>query len=88
LELDSTEEVRVKATLQSARYLQGLRHHYNKSTQQRSVQVGDLLLQKIQKTDGHHKLHSSWEGPFIVVKVTGPDTYELMTEDGTEVNNT
>jgi hypothetical protein len=32
LELDSTKEVRVNATLQSARYLQGLRCHYNKST--------------------------------------------------------
>ena len=35
LELDSSEEVRVNATLQSARYLQGLRRHYNKSTQPR-----------------------------------------------------
>jgi hypothetical protein len=40
------------------------------------------------KTDGHHKLLSPWEGPFIVAKVTGPDTYELMTEDGVEVRNT
>jgi hypothetical protein len=37
LELDNTEEVRVNATLQSARYLQSLRRHYNKSTQRRSV---------------------------------------------------
>ena len=32
LELDSIEEVRVNATLQSARYLQVLRRHYNKNT--------------------------------------------------------
>jgi hypothetical protein len=44
LELDSAKEVRVNATLQSARYLQGLRRHYNKSTKQCSVQVGDLVL--------------------------------------------
>jgi hypothetical protein len=44
LELDSTKEVRIKATLQSAQYLQGLRHHYNKSTKQRLVQVRDLVL--------------------------------------------
>jgi hypothetical protein len=31
LEMDSTEEVRVNATLQSAHYLQSLRHNYNKS---------------------------------------------------------
>jgi transposase InsO family protein len=35
--LDSTEEVRVNATLQSARYLQGLRHHYDKNTQSRTL---------------------------------------------------
>ena len=33
LELDSAEEVRINATLQSARYLQGMRHHYDKSVQ-------------------------------------------------------
>ena len=77
LELDNTEEVRVNATLQSKKYLQGLRRHYNKSTQSRSLQVGDLALRRIQKTDGRHKLLSPWEG-----------TYKLITEDGKEVNNT
>jgi hypothetical protein len=88
LELDSIEEVRVNATLQSARYLQGLRRHYNKSTKQRSVQVRDLVLQRIQKTDGRHKLLSPWEGPFIVAKVSRPGTYKLMTKDREEVRNT
>jgi hypothetical protein len=58
LELDSTEEVKVNATLQSTRYLQGLIRHYNKSTQPRSVQVGDLVLRRIQKAGGRHKLLS------------------------------
>jgi hypothetical protein len=88
LELDSTEEVSINATLQLAQYLQGLRRHYNKSTKQRSVQVRDLVLRRIQKTDGRHKLLSPWEGPFIVVKVSGPGTYKLMTKDGEEVRNT
>jgi hypothetical protein len=70
LELNSTKEVRVNATLQSARYLQGLRRHYNQSTQQRSVQVGDLVLRRIQKVNERHKLLSPWEGPSIVTKVT------------------
>ena len=88
LELDSTEEVRVNATLQSARYLQGLRRHYNKNTQPRSLQIGDLVLRRIQKTNRRHKLLSPWEGPFIVSKVTGPGMYKLITEDGKEVSNT
>jgi transposase InsO family protein len=62
LELNSTEEVRIIATLQLARYLQGLRRHYSKSTQQRSVQ------QRIQKTNGRHKLLSPWKGPLLSQK--------------------
>ena len=88
LERDSTEEVRVNATLQSARYLQGLRRHYNKNTQSRSLQVRNLVLRRIQKTDGRHKLLSPREGPFIVTKVIRPSTYKLITEDEKEVNNT
>jgi hypothetical protein len=88
LELDSAEEVRVNATLQSARYLQGLRRHYNKSTKQRSVQVEDLVLRRIQKPDGCHKLLSPWEGLFIITKVSRPGTYKLMTEDGVKIRNT
>jgi hypothetical protein len=78
----------VNATLQSAQYLQGLRHHYNKSTKQRSVQVGDLVLRRIQKTDRRHKLLSLWKGPFIIAKVFGLGTYKLTTEDELEVRNT
>jgi hypothetical protein len=88
LEFDSTKEVRVNATLQSARYLQELRRPYNKSTKQRSVQIGDLVLRRIQKTDERHKLLSPWEGSFIVTKVSGLGTYKLITEDGEEVRNT
>jgi transposase InsO family protein len=44
LKLDSTEEFKVNVALQSARYIQGLRCHYNKSTQQRLAQVEDLVL--------------------------------------------
>jgi hypothetical protein len=87
LELDNTEEFRVNATLHLARYLQSLRRHYNKSTQLHSIQVGDLVLRRIQKTDGRHKLLSPWEGPFIVTKVTRPGTYELITEYEIQVKN-
>jgi hypothetical protein len=87
LEIDITEEVRVNATLQSARYPQSLRCHYNKSIQPHSVQVRDLVLRRIQKANGHHKLLIPWEGPFIVTKVTRPGTYELMTEVGVQVRN-
>jgi len=87
LEIDSTEEIRVNATLQSTRYLQGLRRHYDKNMQPCAFQIRDLMLRRIQKTDGCHKLLSPWEDPFIVSKVTRPGSFELMTEDGVPVRN-
>jgi hypothetical protein len=46
------------------------------------------VLRRIQKTDRRHKLLNPWEGPFIVAKVTGRGTYELITEDGIEIHGT
>jgi hypothetical protein len=83
LEIDATEEVRVDATLQSARYLQGIRRHYDRNVQPQTFQVGDLVLRRIQKKDGQHKLLSPWEGPFIVARVIKLGSFELMTEEGT-----
>ena len=44
LEIDSAEDVRESALLQSARYLQGVRRHYDKNVQPRTIRVGDLVL--------------------------------------------
>jgi hypothetical protein len=52
-----------------------------------SFNVGDLVLRRIQNTEGLHKLSSPWEGPFTVAKVTGPGSYRLQTLEGEDVNN-
>ena len=44
LELDTVEEARINALTQSARYLQGVRHYHNRIAQQRSFNIGDLVL--------------------------------------------
>ncbi|XP_066392096.1 uncharacterized protein [Miscanthus floridulus] len=50
LEIDSAEEVKLNALFQSARYLQGLRRHYDKNVRPRTFQVEDLVLKRIQNT--------------------------------------
>ena len=47
LELDSLEEVRINALTQSVRYLQGVRRYHDRNVQQRSFNVGDLVLRRI-----------------------------------------
>jgi hypothetical protein len=44
LKLDSAEEIRCSALLQSARYLQGVRHYHDRNVQRRSFNVGDMVL--------------------------------------------
>ena len=87
LELDSVEEAKVNALTQSARYLQGVRRYHDRNVQQRSFNIGDLELRRIQDETALHKLNSRWEGPFIVTKVTRPGSYRINDADGNEVPN-
>ena len=36
------------------------------------------MLRLIQRTAGQHKLSEPWEGPFIISKVLGNDSYYLI----------
>jgi hypothetical protein len=75
--IDGLEEARCAALVQSARYLEGIRCYHDRNVKERSFNVGDLVLRRIQNTEGLHKLSSPWEGPFTVAKVTGPGSYRL-----------
>ena len=87
IDVDLAEEVRVAALIQSARYLQSLRKYHDRNVQERSFNIEDLVLRRIQNTSGRHKLMSPWEGPFMVKEVTRPSSFRLAYEDRTEVPN-
>ena len=87
VDIDGLEEARCAALVQSARYLEGIRHYHDRNVKERSFNVGDLVLHRIQNTDGLHKLSSPWEGPFSISKVTGPGSYRLQTLEGDDISN-
>jgi hypothetical protein len=87
VDIDSLEEARYAALVQSARYLEGIRRYHDRNVKERSFNVGDLVLRRIQNTEGLHELSSPWEGPFTVAKVTGSGSYRLQTLEGEDVNN-
>jgi hypothetical protein len=87
VDIDGLEEARCAALVQSARYLEGIRRYHDRNVKERSFNVGDLVLRRIQNTEGLHKLSSPWEGPFTIAKVTGPGSYHLQTLEGEDVNN-
>jgi hypothetical protein len=87
VDIDGLEEARCASLVQSARYLEGIRRYHDRNVKERSFDVGDLVLRRIQNTEGLHKLNSPWEGPFSIAKVTEPGSYCLQTLEGDNVSN-
>jgi hypothetical protein len=87
VDLDNIEEYRVAALMQHTRYEQQLRCYHDRNVQERSFNVGDLVLRRIQSTKGMHKLSAPWEGPFIMMEVVSPLTYRLQWADDQGVPN-
>jgi hypothetical protein len=87
LELDSIEEARCTALVQSARFLQGIRRYHDRNVRERSFSIGDLVLRCIQDESGLHKLNSRWEGPFVVKHVIRLGSYRLQYPEGQDVPN-
>jgi hypothetical protein len=87
VDIDGLEEARCAALIQSVRYLEGIRHYHDRNIKERSFNVGDLVLRRIQNTKGLPKLSSQWESPFSIAKVTGPGSYLLQTLEGDNVSN-
>jgi hypothetical protein len=87
VDIDRLEEACCTALVQSARYLEGIRRYHDCNIKERSFNIGDLVLRRIQNTEVLHKLSSPWEGPFTVAKVTGPGSYRLQTLEGKDISN-
>jgi hypothetical protein len=84
VDLDNIEEHCVSALMQ---HEQQLRCYHDRNVRERSFNMGDLVLRRIQTTKGMHKLSAPWEGPFIVTEVVSPSTYRLQWADGQGVPN-
>jgi hypothetical protein len=87
VDIDGLNEARCAALVQSVRYLESIRRYHDRNVKERSFNIGDLILRRIQNTEGLHKLSSLWKGPFTVAKVTGPGSYHLQMLKGEDVNN-
>jgi hypothetical protein len=73
--------------MRQARHDQQLRRYHDRNVKENSFNIGDLILRRIQKTDGMHKLSAPWEGPLIATEVISPSTYHLQWGDRQGVPN-
>jgi hypothetical protein len=87
VDLDNIEEHHVATLMRHTRYEQQLRRYHDRNMRERSFNMGDLVLRRIQRTKGMHKLSAPWEGPFIVMEVVSPSSYHLQWADGQGVPN-
>jgi ribonuclease HI/transposase InsO family protein len=87
VDIIAKEEQALDSCVRTAKYLAAVRRYYNRNVRGRLFVVGDLVLRRIQKTDGLHKLSPRWEGPFRVKAVTRPTSYRLETLEGVEEPN-
>ena len=88
LNLDLLEEKREGASQRVAQCQQRVMRYYNKNVRVRQFRAGDWVLRKVNqntRNPNHGALGPKWEGPYRVVRATGPGAYKLAYLDGRDV---
>ena len=86
--VDLAEEAHETAIICSAHSQQTLRRYHERKIRERTLEVGDLVLQRTQSTKDKHKLSPPWEGPYMVAEVIWPGAYRLKDDNGNVLTNT
>lgn len=85
---DQLGEAHDVALLCSARYQHALRRYHSRCIRRRTLQVGDLVLQRVHTNKDLHKLSPPWEGSFVVRNILRLGTYKLKDEKARTLANT
>ncbi|GKV35525.1 hypothetical protein SLEP1_g43782 [Rubroshorea leprosula] len=83
--LDLVEEIREMARIRNMADQSRVAKFYNKRVRARQFQVGDLVLRKAGLTNVYShmgKLAPNWEGPYMVVSIERPGSYQLADFQG------
>ncbi|KAL2232327.1 UNVERIFIED_CONTAM: Gag-Pol polyprotein [Sesamum indicum] len=84
-DLDIVEEKRDAARVKMLHHKSLMLRGHNKKLKPRSLQVGDLVLRKVEVSKHVGKLDPNWEGPFKVIEIVGKGTYKLQDAQGKEL---
>ncbi|GLT84992.1 hypothetical protein SLE2022_031950 [Rubroshorea leprosula] len=83
--LDLVEEVREMSRIRNMAHQNRVAKFYNKRVRARQLQVGDLVLRKAGLTNVYShmgKLAPNWEGPYMVISIQRPGSYQLADLQG------
>ena len=82
--IDTIEAIKTQAAINLDRYQEETRRWRNKKVRPRKIKEGDLVHRRIPKSKQQWKMHSKWEGPFLVALMTRPEARRLRTLEGIE----
>ena len=85
MSLDLIEELRNSAEVKVAAYQQLVAKYFNSRVKYRHFRIGDLVLRKVMnntKELGAGLLRPNWEGPYKVIDILHPGTYQLEDMNG------
>ena len=82
--IDMIEAGKIQAAINLGKYQEETRRWKNKKVKPREIKEGDLVLRRIPKAKQKGKMHSKWEGTFIVASMVRPEACRLRTLEGAE----
>jgi hypothetical protein len=84
IQIAELEEWREKAYHSAKLYKERTKRWHNKRVKTKQFKPGEkvLLFNSRVRLFGHGKLHSKWEGPYLVLHVADHNTVTLQCDDG------
>ncbi|XP_073030804.1 uncharacterized protein [Primulina eburnea] len=82
VELDLLEEKRDQAMIRMEAYRVRVMKSYNKKVRVRDLQIGDLVMKKVNPAGDVGKLEARWEGPYKIIRRVSSGSFYLEDAQG------
>ena len=77
--VDTIKIAKIQAAINLCKYQDETPRWRNKKVKPRTIKEWDLVLRQVPKGKLSGKLHSKWEGPFLVASMARPEACRLRT---------
>jgi hypothetical protein len=82
---DTIEGTRLQAIEHINKYQAEIVKWHDRKVRLKNIKPGHLVLRRVANPDTVGKLQLKWEGPFLVVSSSRPDSYRLKDMDGNNI---
>jgi hypothetical protein len=82
---DAIEGIRLQAVENINKYQAETIKWRDRKVRLKNIKLGHLVLRRVANPDTLGNLQLKWEGPFLVVSSSRPDSYRLKDMDGSDI---